>query len=86
MRKGTVVYLTDAANTSDELDDAKTAVVLGLDPQWTVLAASSGGYYEMDDATRLLIQRGAKSIEAVKAHVDGEGKVQLFGEPMRVFG
>lgn len=86
MRKGTVVYLTDAANASDELDEAATALLLGLDPEWTLLAASSGGYYEMDDATRLLIQRGAKSIEAVKVHVDAEGNVQPFGEPLRVFG
>ena len=86
MRTGTVIYLTDAARTPLDFDEERAVQQLGFDPDWTLLAASINGFHAMEEATLRLIERGAGSIEAVRATVNDEGALDLFGDRMRVFG
>ncbi|MBW1807833.1 MAG: hypothetical protein JRJ19_05980 [Deltaproteobacteria bacterium] len=86
MRCGTVIYLTDAASLTEDLDDELAIKNLGLDPKWTIIAADLNGYYDLIDATQVLIVRGAKHIEALRAFLASENEIQPFGEPVRMFG
>jgi hypothetical protein len=86
MKKGTVLYLTDAVSVGEEFDEARALAEAGLDAGWAVFAAEGEGWYGVADAQRLLIERGATHIEAVKGRVDADGVLRLFGEPLRVFG
>ncbi len=85
MKTGTVIYLTDAAKATEQLEDESAIRNLGLDPAWTLIAASQTGFYEMAEATQELIRRGAQHVEAVRAQWDRQG-LTLFGEYLRVFG
>ena len=85
MKKGTVIYLTDAVNASEQLEDESAIASLGLDPAWTLIAASQTGFYELGDATQELIRRGAHHVEAVRAKWDARG-LRLFGDYLHVFG
>jgi len=86
MKTGTVIYLTDAASVPADFDEEHAVMQLGLDPHWTLLAASQNGFHEMQEATLRLVERGAKTIEAVRAGLGDNGKINLFGERMRLFG
>ncbi len=86
MRCGTVIYLTDAASMTKDLDDELAIKNLGLDPKWTIIAADLDGYYDLIDATQVLIVRGAKHIEALRASSISEDEIRPFGEPLRMFG
>ena len=86
MKTGTVIYLTDAASVPADFDEEQAVVQLGLDPHWTLLAASHNGFTEMQEATLRLVERGAKSIEAIRAGLADNGKISLFGERMRLYG
>ncbi len=86
MRMGTVLYLTDAASIDADFDEERAVARLGFSTDWTVVAASDPGYYSVHDATRLLIERGAKGIEAVRGKLGREGDIEIFGDVMRVFG
>ena len=86
MRTGTVIYLTDAASTPLDFDEESAVLELGLDPDWTLVAASLNGFRALEEATLRLIERGAKSVQAVRAMLTEGGKLRLFGETMRVYG
>jgi len=86
MRKATVVYLADSMNVPEDLDEARALASVGLDPEWSVLSASRAGYWDLGEAARHLVVRGAKSVQAVKATVGEDGRLHLFGQPIRVFG
>jgi hypothetical protein len=86
MRTGTVIYLTDAASAPPDFDEERAVLQLGLDPDWTLVAASLNGFHAMEEATLRLIERGAGSIEAVRAALTEEGSLRLFGDRMRVYG
>ncbi len=86
MHKGTVLYLTDVMTFPQEEDDEKLLSSLNLDPEASIIAASAKGFYDLHDATRLLLYRGAKYVEAVKARSSASGSLEVFGEPMRLFG
>ena len=85
MKMGTVLYLTDAAGAAD-FDDELALLRLGLSPDWAVVAAEDPGYFSMHDATRLLIERGASRIEAVRARIGQDGDMVLFGDVMHLYG
>ena len=86
MRTGTVIYLTDAASVPADFDEEQAVIQLGMDPQWTRLAASLNGFDEMQEATLRLVERGANSIEAVCAGLGKNGQLSLFGPRLRVYG
>ena len=86
MRKGTVVYLTDAGKVCDDFDEVAAIEALGLDPRWAVMAASSEGYLGMPEAIWTLAVRGAKAIDAIWAAPGAGRRVEIFGQAVRVFG
>jgi hypothetical protein len=86
MRCGTVIYLTNAGSLTQDLDDELAIKNLGLDPKWTIIAADLNGFYDLIDATQVLIVRGAKHIEALRAFSVSEYEIRPFGEPLRMFG
>ena len=86
MQTGTVLYLTDAPNMPDEVDDDWVITEAGLPPDWTVLAAAGGCWPPVEDAVRSLIVRGAHRVEAVTCRIEPDGRVSRFGAPLRVFG
>ncbi len=86
MKKGTVLYLTDAINIAEEFDESYALSLLGMTEQWTVVAASKDGWYGVEDAQKLLIERGASIIEAIKGRVGEDGSIEIFGAPLRVYG
>ena len=86
MITATVVYLADAATVSRDFDEAQALARLGLPDRWSLVAASDNGFYDMHDAVRVLVERGAHRVEARRGHLDGEGNICLFGEPLRLLG
>jgi len=86
MRTGTVIYLTDAASAPFAFDEERAVQQLGLDPDWTLVAASLNGFHAVEEATLQLLERGAGSVEAIRAVLNEEGSLRLFGDRMRVYG
>ncbi len=86
MRQGTVLYLANAMEIGEDFDDGRAIADLDLDPERTMLASSIPGYYEIHDAVRLMILRGFKRIEGLRAAVHPDQSVRPIGKPFRLFG
>jgi len=86
MTKGTIIYLMGADTLDPDFEDTEVFDQLGYEPKESILAASADGFYSMHDATRMMIVRGAKRIEAIKAVIIDDGAIRTCGEPVRVFG
>jgi hypothetical protein len=86
MKQGTVIYLTGASDLPEGFDEEREMKKLALDPHWTLLAASTNGFHDIHTATKVLMERGATNVHAVKAQVGDDGRMELFGETLRVFG
>lgn len=83
MRKATVVYLTGAESITESFEEMNALQGLGLQSDWATFVASD---VEVQEATRRFVERGAVTVEAIKGKVDLEGKVEVFGEPLRILG
>jgi len=86
MKQGLVVYLTGASEVDDSFDEEKAFAELGFDSRMTLLAASASNYYDVMDATKILLERGAGRVEVAKAALEPGGKLRIFGEPLRLYG
>jgi hypothetical protein len=86
MITATVVYLADAATVGRDFDEAQALERLGFADRWSLVAASDNGFYDMHDAVRILVERGAHRVEARRGSLDEEGNISLFGEPLRILG
>ena len=86
MRTGTVVFIANAGQIQDTFEESGALRELGLDPKDSLFAARTDGFYDLNDATRLLIQRGAKRIEAIRTAVQANGRLIAFGESIHMFG
>jgi hypothetical protein len=85
-KRGLVIYLTGATDVSEDFDEEKAFAELGLDPDLTLLAASTGNFYDVQFATKILLERGAKRIEVAKASVGPSGRIKIYGDHLRLYG
>lgn len=84
MRKGTVLYITDAGRIPDDCEDRQIIEQLGLDEKWTVVSAGRDGYHDPGEAALELIVRGARQVEARKVLIEEDGTMRIFGPPLRI--
>jgi hypothetical protein len=86
MKKGLIVYLVDSGNLPETFDESEALGSLTDDCDYSVLAASREGYYDIPEAWHLMLTRGMQHISCVKARLDEAGSIELYGEPLRLCG
>ncbi|MBW2071516.1 MAG: hypothetical protein JRI89_09700 [Deltaproteobacteria bacterium] len=86
MKKGIIVYLTDSGNLPESFSVEEAMAGLGLPGDSTVLAAGTEGFYDVEDACHLLLTQGAQHVSCVKARLNEAGKLEIFGDPLRLYG
>jgi len=86
MKKGLIVYLTDSETVPDGFKPEEA--MTGLVPPFAVavLAASAEGFYGIPEAWHLLLTRGAQEISCVTARLNDLGRLELFGQSLRLCG
>jgi hypothetical protein len=67
-----------------DVDDALAHLSLPYD--YSVLAASTEGFYDIPAAWHLLLTRGMQNISCVKGRFNEVGEIELYGEPLRLYG
>jgi len=86
MKKGLIVYLIDSDSLPEVFDADDALAHLSLSCDHSVLAASSEGFYDIPAAWHLMLTRGMQSISCVKGRLSESGYIELYGEPLRLFG
>jgi phosphoribosylformylglycinamidine (FGAM) synthase-like enzyme len=86
MRTGTIIYLADAKTMTQEVDTGAAAQALGLRPEWTELAASAPGYYQVSEALLELARRGAGRVDLMAARRSDERGLSPSSARVRVLG
>jgi hypothetical protein len=86
MKKGVIVYLTDSAGLPEDFDAAEALAALTIQCEYSVLAASTDGFYDVPEAWHLMLTRGIQHISCVKGHLNVAGRIELYGEPLRLYG
>jgi hypothetical protein len=86
MRKGLIVYLVDSDNLPEAFDGDKALSHLSLSCDHSVLAASTEGFYDIPEAWHLMLTRGMQYISCVKGRISEVGEIELYGEPLRLYG
>jgi hypothetical protein len=86
MKKGLIVYLVDSDNLPEAFDGDSALTHLSLSFDQSVLAASTEGFYDIPEAWHLMLTRGMQCISCVKARFNETGKIELYGEPLRLYG
>jgi hypothetical protein len=86
MKKGLIVYLVDSDNLPEAFDDEDPLSHLALAFDHLVLAASTEGFYDIPAAWHLMLTRGMQSISCVKGRLSESGDIELYGEPLRLYG
>jgi hypothetical protein len=86
MKKGLIVYLVDSDNLPEAFDGDSALTHLSLSFDQSVLAASTEGFYDIPEAWHLMLTRGMQYISCVKGRFDEAGKIELYGEPLRLYG
>ena len=86
MKKGLIVYLVDSDNLPEAFDGDKALAHLPLSFDHSVLAGSSEGFYDIPAAWHLMLTRGMQSISCVKGRIIESGDIELYGEPLRLYG
>ncbi|GAB6061689.1 hypothetical protein [Deferrisoma palaeochoriense] len=85
MNTGTVLYLADVSRIA-AADPAELPGDLGLDPEWTEIAASAPGWPTVPDALLRLVERGAGQVTLRVARPGPGGGVELGCLCERIFG
>ncbi|MGD8530590.1 MAG: hypothetical protein PVH35_04050 [Syntrophobacterales bacterium] len=86
MKKGLIVYLIDSDSLPESFDADHALAHLSLFCDHSVLAASSEGFYDIPAAWHLMLTRGMQSISCVKGRLSESGDIELYGEPLRLYG
>jgi len=86
MKKGLIVYLIDSHTLPESFDPDEALSHLPLASDHSVLAASTEGFYDIPQAWHLMLTRGVQHISCVKAKVGRGGRLEVYGEPLRLYG
>jgi hypothetical protein len=86
MKKGLIVYLINSDSLPEPFDPDEALAKLSLKSDHSVLAASAQGFYDIPEAWHLLLTTGMQHISCVKARVAQGGQIELYGEPLRLYG
>ena len=86
MKKGLIVYLVDSDNLPEAFDGDNALSHLSLSCDHSVLAASTEGFYDIPEAWHLMLTRGMQYISCVKGRLNESGDIELYGEPLRLYG
>ena len=86
MKEGLIVYLTDSMGLPANFDADDAMASISLKCEHTVLAASTDGFYDIPEAWHLMLTRGVQHISCVKAQFNETGQIELYGEPLRLYG
>ncbi|MCG6981468.1 MAG: hypothetical protein LJE88_08650 [Deltaproteobacteria bacterium] len=86
MKKGLIVYLINSDILPKSFDPDEALSHLSLNSDHSVLAASAEGFYDIPDAWHLMLTRGMQYISCVKGRFNEAGKIELYGEPLRLYG
>ena len=86
MKKGLIIYLTDSDRLpmSFDADEALATLILSCDR--SVLAAAAEGFYDIPEAWHLMLTRGMQYISCIKGRFNESGDIELYGEPLRLYG
>ncbi len=86
MKKGMIVYLTDSKSLPEDFDAAEALAALTFQSEHSVLAASTDGFYDIPEAWHLMLTSGIQHISCVKGQLNEAGRIELYGEPLRLYG
>ena len=86
MKKGLIVYLTDSDTLPMAFDADDALAALSLSSDHSVLAAAAEGFYDIPEAWHLMLTRGIQHISCVKGRLNKTGDIELYGEPLRLYG
>jgi hypothetical protein len=86
MKKGLIVYLIDSNSLPEDFDADKALGSLSIKCDSSVLAAANEGFYDLPDAWHFMITRGMQHVSCVKARLNEAGHIELYGEPLRLYG
>ena len=86
MKKGLIVYLTDSNTLPMTFDADEALAALSLSCDHSVLAASAEGFYDIPEAWHLMLTRGMQYISCIKGRFNEAGNIELYGEPLRLYG
>lgn len=86
MKRGLIVYLTDSDVLPEGFAPEEAVDRLAPPGDFTVLAASSEGFYGIPEAWHLLLTRGMQEISCVRARLNAVGELELFGQSLRLCG
>ena len=86
MKKGLIVYLTDSDSLPEFFDEDEALTHLSLESDHSVLAAAAEGFYDIAEAWHLMLTRGVQHISCVKGRFNEAGDIELYGEPLRLYG
>lgn len=82
MKTGTIIYFADKQSDFPEQDVQKVIEQFELDSRLCTVATES----DMYDQIRLLLQRGAKNIEAICIKKESDGSINRIGNGTRIYG
>ena len=86
MKKGLIVYLTDSETVPDGFKPEEAMASLTAPCDVAVLAAAAEGFYGIPEAWHLLLTRGMQEISCVTARLNDLGRLELFGQSLRLCG
>ena len=86
MKKGLIVYLTDSNTLPMTFDADEALTSLSLSCDQSVLAAAAEGFYGIPEAWHLMLTRGMQYISCIKGRFNEAGNIELYGEPLRLYG
>lgn len=86
MKKGLIVYLTNSDTLPMTFDADEALAALSLSCDQSVLAASAEGFYDIPEAWHLMLTRGMQYISCIKGRFKESGHIEIYGEPLRLYG
>ena len=86
MKKGLIVYLINSDSLPEPFDPDEALSHLSLKSDHSVLAASAQGFYDIPEAWHLMLTQGMQYISCIKGRLNESGHIELYGEPLRLYG
>ncbi|MGD8370526.1 MAG: hypothetical protein PVG64_09605 [Syntrophobacterales bacterium] len=86
MKKGLIVYLIDSSSLPENFDADEALGRLSIQCDSSLLAASTEGFYDIPEAWHLMMTRGMQSISCIKGRFSEAGDIELYGDPLRLYG